>query len=91
MPDRVEHITYWTRIGEYLPTSTGDQRAVKLQSGFKGIVPDGILVRLSTFGESEAASFAALEAFGAALIRAIAPGHRAALIGSKLAHDLGTA
>lgn len=91
VPDRIEHITYWTRIGEFLPTSTGEQRRMKLQTAMEGLIPDGILVRISALGEDAEGSFHEIERFGRALVMAVAPEHRAALIGTRLADGLGHA
>lgn len=88
---RIEPICYWTRIGDALPTSGNQQRVMKLEQELRGIVPDGILVRMSTVGESNAASFAALRAFGAELVEAIAPANRPIFIGPTLTAELGAA
>ena len=83
--NRVEPICYWTRIGDALPTSGNQQRLMKLRQGLRGIIPDGILVRMSTVGESTPEAFAALRAFGAELVEAIAPADRPIFIGPTLA------
>ncbi len=82
--NRVEPIVYWTRIGDTLPTSGGEQRVAKLYQQFDGIIPDGILVRLSTVGEGNAATFASLRGFAAELIAAVAPVDRPVLVGNTL-------
>ena len=86
--NRVEPITYWTRIGDFLPTSRREQRTMRLREQFAGIVPDGILVRLSTVAEPTPETFAALAAFGRAFILAVRPADRGVLIGSTLAAEL---
>lgn len=87
-PGRDEHISYWTRIGEYLPTSNGEQRAAKLRQAFSGVIPDGVLVRLSSVGEDSDAAFALNARFAADLVRAIAPAARPALITTAKALQL---
>lgn len=86
---RIEPILYWTRIGDYLPTDGSEQRSMKLKQQFQGIVPDGILVRLSTVADPTPATFAALAAFGRAFVLAVKPADRAILIGPTLANELG--
>ncbi len=86
--NRVEPIAYWTRIGDFLPTDRREQRTMRLREQFAGIIPDGILVRLSTVAEPTPETFAELVAFGRALILAIRPADRAILIGQTLAGDL---
>src|SRR5262249_35544606 len=48
--DRRENISYWTRIGEYLPQSAKEQRQVRLVNALRGYVADGILFRCSLIG-----------------------------------------
>lgn len=84
---RIEPIVYWTRIGDTLPTTGQEQRMAKLEQQFDGIIPDGILVRMSTVGEPSPEIFAALRGFAAALVTAVVPADRPVLIG----HTLGSA
>lgn len=85
---RVEPIVYWTRIGDALPTTGGEQRWSKLQQQFDGIIPDGILVRMSTVAEPTPQTFAELRRFAAAMVAAVAPADRAVLIGTTLGDAL---
>jgi EpsI family protein len=82
---RVEPIVYWTRIGDSLPTTGQQQRWVKLEQQLDGIVPDGILVRLSTVAASTETTFAALRQFAVAMLTAVAPADRPVLIGRSVA------
>lgn len=88
---RTEQISYWTRIGEFLPTTNGEQRSAKLRTAFQGKIPDGVLVRVSSIDDDQDKAFATNQRFAAAMMRAIAPQHRAALIGTELAARLGAA
>ena len=85
---RVEPIVYWTRIGDSLPTTGREQRWAKLEQQLAGIVPDGILVRISTVAEPTAATFAGLRAFAAAMVEAVAPADRAVLVGTTISDRL---
>jgi EpsI family protein len=87
-PDRVEIVSYWSRLGEFLPTSQQEQRLDKLKTALAGFVPDGILVRSSTLDEDVAKGLAANRSFLHDLILAIVPQHRAPFIGTKLAQAL---
>lgn len=86
--NRIEPITYWTRIGDFLPTTRREQRTMRLREQLAGIVPDGILVRLSTVAEPTPATFAALAAFGRAFVLAVRPADRGILVGPTLAAGL---
>ena len=82
---RIEPIVYWTRIGDDLPTDGSEQRWSKLRQQMNGLIPDGVLVRVSTVGEPTAEVFAGLREFCAEMVRAVASGNRAALVGRPLA------
>ncbi len=81
---RTERIAYWTRIGEFLPQSGTEQRTVKFENALSGIIPDGVLVRISNLAPDDAAGLALNERFAAALLRGIVPIGRPALIGTRL-------
>jgi EpsI family protein len=85
---RTENIVYWTRMGEDLPRSAGEQRLTRIRQSINGYVPDGILMRFSALGESEAA-FATLDDFIPRFLKAIAPAPRQAYVGTRLAAALG--
>lgn len=82
--DYVENIIYWTRLGERLPQSGGDQRDARLANAMDGFVADGILVRCSATGERRA-GFNLLNRFIPSFLRATARDARPALIGTRLA------
>lgn len=81
---RVEPIIYWTRIGDSLPTTGREQRWSKLEQQLAGIIPDGILVRISTVAEPDAATFGALREFASTMLTAVAPADRAVLVGTTI-------
>jgi EpsI family protein len=84
-PGREEQITYWTRIGEYIPDNSREQRWDKLRTEMSGTIPDGVLVRFSNALYDEADAFRLNQRFAADMIKAIRPEHRAPLIGSERA------
>lgn len=45
---RTEHIAYWMRVGDDLVAGLMSRQWAKLRYGLAGIVPDGVLVRVST-------------------------------------------
>lgn len=85
--ERGESLTYWTRIGEEFPTDAREQRVVKWRAAWAGLIPDGVLVRLSNALEGEDA-FALNARFAAALAAALDPRHAAALIGTRRAQEI---
>jgi EpsI family protein len=85
--DRSERIVYWTRVGEFLPTTGGGQRKAQLATAMQGFVPDGALFRFSSV-RPDASAFGVLEGFIAQLVLAVAPANRSPLVGSALAREL---
>ncbi|KRB42686.1 exosortase-associated protein EpsI, V-type [Phenylobacterium sp. Root700] len=86
--DRQENIVYWTRMGEFLPDTNGEQRKVRLRTAMQGYIPDGALFRFSVVSGDSAAAFAQLDGFVAALLAAVPAGKRRALIGTELAKTI---
>lgn len=86
--DRTEDILYWTRLGEALPQTAGDQRVARLETAMKGYVADGVLVRASAARTSEEPKFDVLTGFLRGLVQATPDSGRAALIGTSLAAAL---
>jgi len=85
--DRRENILYWTRIGERLPQSDGEQRTARFRNALDGYIADGILFRCSALGNS-AACFKMLNAFVPALLNATPAEVRPALVGTRLAQQI---
>jgi EpsI family protein len=85
---RIEQILYWTRIGEHLPTDNSEQRLAKLEDQFAGIIPDGVLVRISIVGSDPDEALAINRRFATEMVRAISAGDRRVLIGSAMAKTL---
>lgn len=83
--NRSETIAYWTRIGESLPTSGGEQRTAGLRAQLAGTIPDGVLVRLSNGVADPEAAFLLNQRFAAALVAAIPAARRAVLLGTQRA------
>lgn len=84
---RTENILYWTRMGEELPRTGGEQRMARLENAIRGYVPDGILVRCSVLGAAREA-FPIADRFTTTMLRAIPKNRRAALVGSELARRI---
>jgi len=85
MGDRQENIVYWTRMGEYLPNSGGEQRKARLQTAMQGYVPDGVLIRFSMVDDDAPKAFDQMSLFIAELMQAIPADKRPALVGTALA------
>ncbi len=77
---RVERVIYWTRVAEQFPLNTAELYAVILTSVLKGIVPDGVLVRVSTTDPIGPKTDQALAAFAKTMIQSMAPPARKVLV-----------
>lgn len=78
---RTEQLIYWTRIGPSFPTGWLGQRGAVIEQNLKGIIPDGVLVRISTIVPDDAQAVSILRNFAKELIRAAPAKARQALIG----------
>jgi len=81
--DRVEHILYWTRLGEYFPVTWLGQHWSRVENSFDGVLPDGILVRMSVIGGNAEEALPLLRRFATDLVAAIPPKNRPVLIGTR--------
>lgn len=87
-PQRRENILYWTRIGEFLPVNGQDQRMAKLRAQFQGIIPDGVLVRISNNLPDRAEGLALNQDFARAMLKSIPPRKLPALVGTAAASHM---
>lgn len=78
---RVEHVLYWTRIGNLLPSSWTEQRIAVMRSNLEGFVPDGLLVRMSVVSQNAAQAQQMIEQFARDMLNSVGPKGRAMLIG----------
>lgn len=83
--ERTESITYWTRIGDDLPTSGSEQRLAKLRQQWDGYIADGILVRMSSPVPATPMVREQLAEFARAIVSGLSAVDRPALVGRPLA------
>jgi EpsI family protein len=60
---RVEPISYWVTLDETATLPGLGRKWQQLRYGLSGSIPDGMVVRVSTLGMAEAASFALQDRF----------------------------
>jgi len=80
-----EPVSYWMRVGNRLVTTNMDRQLAKLMDGLRGIIPDGVLVRISTRTPSDdvSAEFALQDRFIADLLNSLDPGTLELLLGPQ--------
>lgn len=79
---RVEHVLYWTRIGNEFPTDWISQRFARFKSELRGASPDGMLVRFSTIGSDFGSSVGFLVRFAEAFMDAVPADARRVFLGN---------
>jgi EpsI family protein len=75
-----ENIIYWTRVGDRIPTTWKEQKLDVAEENLRGIIPDAVLVRVSTVSGDEAGARATLDQFTRMLIGSLPVSRRAVLI-----------
>ena len=81
--DRVERVLYWTRIGESLPQSWSGQHAAVMKANLHGLVPDGLLARVSCTAPGAAGPLDGLREFVIEFDRAAPPQLHTLLFGAR--------
>ena len=75
-----EHVVYWTRIGNKLPSSWKQQKLAVAEQNLEGIIPDAILVRVSCVTDDANAARSTIDGFVRAMIASIPPNRRSVFI-----------
>lgn len=78
---RNEVVLYWSRVGDAFPRRWIDQRLSVAEANLKGVIPDGVLVRVSTIASDINLVEPQLMAFTRALRDASGPRARQILFG----------
>ena len=81
--DRVEQVLFWTRIGAGFPVNLDQQRWITLQEGLRGVIPDGVLVRMSTLSQDAETGRKTLLDFAGVLVQASGEQARTLLVGNS--------
>jgi EpsI family protein len=75
-----EHVVYWTRIGNRMPTSWRQQKLAVAEQNLRGIIPDAILVRVSMVSNDGNAARATIDEFVRELLRSAPADKRSVFI-----------
>jgi len=81
---RIEPVTFWFAVGEYTAVSGQDQKLAQLRYGLRGIIPDGMLVRVSSINSDERAAYASQADFISSLKQAMPQASAGRVFGSQL-------
>ena len=75
-----EHIVYWTRVGTEIPSDWRHQKLATAEQNLEGIVPDAILIRISTVNDDAVAAMATIDNFVRAMLQSIPASRRSVFI-----------
>jgi len=75
-----EHVIYWTRVGNEVPASWRQQKLAVAEQNLRGLIPDAILVRVSTVNDDADAALATIDEFVRAMLQSIPPSRRSVFI-----------
>ena len=78
---RTEPITYWLTVGERVAISGTQQKLAQLSYGVRGVIADGMLVRVSSIDNDAPNAFTQQAEFVDALLKAVAPGFKSRVAG----------
>lgn len=81
---RNEPITYWISVGDKITVTGTDQKLAQLAYSMKGVIPDGMLVRVSSIDANEKQAFALQESFITQMSAALRPAIRPQVIGAGI-------
>ena len=78
---RFEPITYWITVGERTTVTGTEQKLAQLAYSTRGVVPDGMLVRVSSIDRDTSRAYALQQQFIAGLAKAIAVDKKQNVVG----------
>ncbi|MEO6563935.1 MAG: exosortase-associated protein EpsI, B-type [Nitrosospira sp.] len=78
---RVEPVTYWVMIGDVPITSGLRKKLAEMRYGLNGMIPDGLLFRVSSIDQDNLHAFTMHQSFITDILTAIPPSERRRLSG----------
>ena len=79
--ERYEPITYWIVVGELATVTGTEQKLAQLSYSTRGLIPDGMLVRVSSIDKDSERSMRVQDGFVRKLVAALSPDLRARVVG----------
>ncbi len=78
---RVEPVSYWIVVGQRVTLTGTEQKLAQLSYGYRGLIADGMLVRISSIDRNTEQAFALQQSFAWALAQAVTPLQRSRVFG----------
>lgn len=82
---RLEPVTFWFVVGEHVAVSGQQQKIAQLRYGMRGLIPDGMLVRVSNISPDAASAYQTQARFITQMRAAMPQATRLRVFGSDLA------
>lgn len=79
--NRHEPLTYWIIVGDRVGATNFERKLIQLEYGFSGVIPDGLLVRVSSIDTDVTRAFQVQENFVNSLLAALDHAGRKRLAG----------
>lgn len=80
--NRIEPITYWITVGDQIALSGTEQKLAQLRYGTHGVIPDGMLVRVSSLSTNATQAYSLHERFLQDLYQSMASVNRVRVFGA---------
>lgn len=80
---RLEPVTYWVTIGNKVAVNPLQWRLERIRYGLTGVVPDGLLFRVSTIGNDLSKEYSNQQEFIEDLVRSLDSTSRSRILGTK--------
>ena len=80
---RLEPVTYWVTIGNKIAVNPIQWRLERIRYGLTGVVPDGLLFRVSTIGDNLEEGYGIQKKFVSDLMQSITPDARNRFLGTN--------
>jgi EpsI family protein len=79
---RIEPVSYWVVVGDRIALGGTDQKLAQLAYSTRGLIPDGLLMRVSTIDSNTQRAYQVQSGFVSDLFSAMAPPARERIFGS---------
>lgn len=79
---RYEPVTYWMTLGETVAATRTQRKLAQMRYGLTGLIPDGMLVRVSSIDRDAAKAFSVHDLFLSEMASAVQPVYLSRIIGA---------
>ena len=87
---RYEPITYWAMLGDEAVVGRVDTKVAQMRYGFKGVIPDGLIFRVSSIERESSVAFALQQNFVNQFISAVSRDTLTRMTGLRFPGERGT-